>query len=65
MARIGARIAADFRRDTDLLRKLAEDSASLAIGGAFQALNLGPLAMSRHEFGIPFYPVSRLAKRSR
>ena len=50
---IARRIAAtDLRRDADLLRELAEDRAAFDVERAFEALNLGPFAVSRHGMGM-------------
>src|SRR3977135_2615114 len=50
---VTVRIAsAGFRRDGDFPGKLAEERAAFRIERALEPLNLGPLAVSRHEMGI-------------
>ena len=43
---------ARFRRDGDFAGKLAEERTSFRVDRALEPLNLGPLAVSRHEMGI-------------
>ena len=46
--------ATDFRSDGDLAGEFAKKCATLRVERAFEAFNLGPLAVSRHEMGILF-----------
>ena len=43
---------ARFRRDGDFAGKLAEERTPFRVDRAFEPLNLGPFAVSRHEMGI-------------
>src|SRR2546423_14606151 len=53
-ARVPVRIpAAGLGRDGDLAGELAEKRPAFRIDCALEALNLRPLAVSRHEMGIP------------
>src|SRR5204863_1515381 len=44
--------ATDFRGDGDLAGEFAEKCTALGVERAFEAFNLGPFAVSRHEMGI-------------
>src|SRR5207248_34329 len=55
-------IAAAFRRNRNLLRKLAENLTALGVNSAFEAFYLQPLAVSRHNFGRIISVKARLAR---
>src|ERR671919_1910666 len=46
--------AAGLRSDGDFLRQFAEDLAAFRVNHAFETLDLRPLAMSRHGWGVTF-----------